>query len=39
MDSAADMVDWNDRVITDAVRRLARGEDTQAWDVIEFDMD
>ena len=39
LESANEVVEWNDRVITDAIRRLARGEDTAQWDVIEFDMD
>lgn len=33
---AAEVVDWNEREIVDAVRRQARHEDTQRWDVIEF---
>jgi hypothetical protein len=37
--AADEVVEWNDRIITDAIRRLARGEDTARWDVIEFDMD
>ena len=39
LEETDDMVDWNDRAITDAIRRLARNEDPKAWDVIEFDMD
>lgn len=39
LDLADDLVDWNDRAITDAIRKLARNEDPKAWDVIEFDMD
>ncbi len=39
MQSADEVVEWNDRAITDAIRRLARGEDTAQWDVIEFDPD
>jgi hypothetical protein len=39
LDRADDLVEWNDRVITDAVRRLARNEDTTRWEVIEFDPD
>jgi hypothetical protein len=35
---AAEIVGWNERLIVDAVRREARHEDTQRWDVIEFDM-
>ncbi|MBT8117552.1 MAG: hypothetical protein KJO66_06940 [Gammaproteobacteria bacterium] len=39
MDRADDVVEWNDRTITDAIRKLARGEDTSQWEVIEFDLD
>ena len=39
LDRADDLVEWNDRVITDAIRRLARNEDTAQWEVIEFDLD
>jgi hypothetical protein len=38
LDQVTETVDWNDRAITDAIRRLARGEDTSSWDVIEFDL-
>jgi hypothetical protein len=33
---AAEMVDWNERQIVDAVRRQARGEATNRWETIEF---
>ena len=33
-----EMVGWNERVMVDALRRQARHEDTQRWEVIEFDM-
>ena len=39
MDRVDDMVEWNDRVITDAIRKLARNEDTAQWEVIEFKLD
>lgn len=39
LDVAAEIVEWDERQITDAIRRAARGEDTATWDVIEFDMD
>lgn len=39
LDRADDLVEWNDRVITDSIRRLARNEDTAMWEVIEFDPD
>jgi hypothetical protein len=35
---AAEVVPWNERLIVDALRKHARGEDTKRWDVIEFDM-
>jgi hypothetical protein len=35
---AAEVVPWNERVMVDALRKQARGEDTKRWDVIEFDM-
>ncbi len=39
LERCADVVEWNDRVITDAIRKLARNEDTSQWEVIEFDPD
>jgi hypothetical protein len=35
---AAEIIPWNERVMVDALRKQARGEDTKRWDVIEFDM-
>ena len=35
---AAEVVEWNERSIVDAVRRQARHEDTARWEVIEFEM-
>jgi hypothetical protein len=35
---AAEVVEWNERLMVDAVRKHARHEDTKRWDVIEFDM-
>ena len=35
---AAEVIGWNERLMVDAIRREARHEDTQRWDVIEFDM-
>ena len=31
---ADDTVDWNEREMVDALKRLARNEDTQRWEVI-----
>jgi len=35
---AAEIADWNERTIADAVKRQARHEETARWDVIEFKM-
>jgi hypothetical protein len=35
---AAAVVGWNERLMVDAIRREARHEETQRWEVIEFDM-
>jgi hypothetical protein len=35
---AAEVIEWNERLMVDAVRKHARHEDTKRWDVIEFDM-
>ncbi len=35
---AAEVIDWNDRQIVDAVRKQARHENTARWDTIEFKM-
>lgn len=34
----AEMVGWNERLMVDVIRREARHEDTQRWDVVEFDL-
>jgi hypothetical protein len=36
VDRAREHVEWNAREIADAVRRVARGEDTARWEVIDF---
>jgi hypothetical protein len=36
---SADVVEWNDRVITDAISRLARNEASGQWEVIDFNLD
>lgn len=33
---AAEIIEWNDREMADALRRQARHEDTSKWDVIDF---
>jgi hypothetical protein len=37
--AAIETVDWDNRLITDALRRHGRGENIPKWDVIEFDPD
>ena len=39
IDCCNDIIDWNDRAIINAVKRLGRNEDTSQWEVIEFDLD
>lgn len=39
MERATEIIDWNERTMVDAIRKLARGEDTQRWEVIEFKLD
>jgi hypothetical protein len=39
LDRADDIVEWNDRTITDSIRRLARNEATAQWETIEFKLD
>jgi hypothetical protein len=39
LDKADDIVDWNDRTITEAIKRLARNDRSGQWEVIEFKLD
>lgn len=39
IERAADIVEWNERTLIDAVRRHARHEDTSRWDVVDFNLD
>lgn len=39
LDKADDTVDWNDRAITEAIKRLARHDSSGQWEVIEFTLD
>jgi hypothetical protein len=39
IDRSADVVEWNERVLVDAIRHHARHEDTARWDVVEFKLD
>ena len=36
---ADEVIAWNSRDMSDAVRRLARDEETGRWDVVEFKLD
>ena len=36
LDAAHEHIDWNAREMADAIRRQARLEDTQRWDVVDF---
>ena len=31
-----ELIEWNDREMVDAIKRQARGEDTQRWEVVDF---
>jgi hypothetical protein len=39
VDRADEVGEWNDRKIVDAIRKLARGENTQRFDSVEFNPD
>jgi len=32
----AEVIEWNDRAMVDALKKQARGEDTARWEVIDF---
>jgi hypothetical protein len=34
-----DVIEWNERTIISAIKRLARNEDTAQWETIEFTLD
>jgi hypothetical protein len=38
-DLATEMVEWDERALVSAIRRLARGDQTGQWDVVEFTLD
>lgn len=38
-DLATEMVEWDERALVGAIRRLARGDQTGQWDVVEFTLD
>jgi len=39
VDSCDDIIEWNDRTLIRAIKRLGRNEDTAQWEVIEFTLD
>jgi hypothetical protein len=39
LDICADIIDWNDRAIINAIKRFGRNEETSDWEVVEFDLD
>lgn len=39
LDSCDDIIEWNDRTMISAIKRLGRNEDTAEWEVIEFNLD
>ena len=36
VDRVKEHIEWNDREMIDALKRVARGEDTSRWEVIDF---
>lgn len=34
-----DIIEWNDRTLISAIKKLGRNEDTAQWEVIDFDLD
>ena len=36
VERAAEVIEWNDREMVDAIKRNARGEETARWEVIDF---
>lgn len=39
IDRCDDIIEWNDRTLINAIKKLGRGEDTSQWEVIEFTLD
>lgn len=39
LDKADDIVDWNNHAICEAIKRLARNDNSGEWEVIEFKLD
>ena len=36
VDRVKEHIEWNNREMIDAIKRVARGEDTSRWEVIDF---
>jgi hypothetical protein len=39
LNNCADIVDWNDRAIVNAIKKYARNEVTSDWETVEFNLD
>jgi len=39
IDRCADIIEWNERTMIEAIKRLGRNEETSQWEVIDFDLD
>jgi len=39
IDRCADIIEWNERTMIEAIKRLGRNEETAQWEVIDFDLD
>jgi hypothetical protein len=39
IDRCDDIIEWNDRTLINAIKKLGRGEDTSQWEVLEFTLD
>ena len=39
VDRCDDVIEWNDRTLISAIKRLGRNEETALWEVLEFKLD
>jgi len=39
IDRCADIIEWNERTMIEAIKRHGRNEETAQWEVIDFDLD
>lgn len=39
LDRCDDVIEWNERTMISAIKRLARGEDSSQWETVEFTLD